>query len=419
MRSILIPPLQFLENPLLWLQAISTYRATISGGPNFAYQYCVDKIATVPRDLNLWSWEIAFNGAERIHLQTMQAFSEKFSVAGFKPQAFLPCYGLAEATLWVAGRKRGTGTRVLALDQIALQKQQVDLSVKSRVSNMVSCGAPSTSVKIVDPITFDLCSSHQVGEIWLNAPNVTAGYWQEAVKTEHSFNAKIKGDDSAYLRTGDLGFIHEGELYVTGRLKDMIIIRGVNYYPQDIEQTVCALYPELNGKVISFSVDNNISEKLIIMLCMPKVDKSTYATMMQEIADKVYQVHQIIPGKIIIVRKCDIQKTRSGKLQRLAAKQAFVGDKITVVFQQDFSDLICSSIFVDETNFNLSAKEGVALMLQTYIASTLGLPVKEISLMLPLVNYGLDSLAAVNMAAYLSKKLNRDLSALLLFEYPS
>ncbi len=419
-RTVLLSPLQFLENPLLWLQAISTFQGTISGGPNFAYRYCVEKITTIPKDLNLRSWEVAFNGAEKIHNDTLEAFSEKFASAGFNPNAFLPCYGLAEATLLVAGRRRGQGARVLAVDKLALQHQQVRCDTLLTKKNIVSCGVPITPVKIVNSITRENSLPQEVGEIWLSGDNVAAGYWQEPAKTKNSFNAAINGESpQRYLRTGDLGFIYNHELYVVGRMKEMIIIRGCNYYPEDIEQTVCDFLPELSGKVVCFGIDNVHQEQLVLIMRTPKGEVSQYKAVLQNIAAKIYQTHQIMPNTIALVRASDIQKTRSGKLKRLACRQNFMDQTLTIVLQQEFTDPCNVLQTVDFKSLNFTDEKTIAQWLQTVVAQALGRPNAEISCTQPLASYGLDSLTAVTLATHLSEQFNTDLSALLFFEYPT
>jgi acyl-CoA synthetase (AMP-forming)/AMP-acid ligase II len=262
-RCVLMPPMAFLEQPFRWLHAITQYRATTSGGPNFSYDLCVRKINEDELTrLDLSSWEVAFNGAEPVRSHTLKQFAAKFSKAGFNPRAFTPCYGLAEATLLVSGRTGDSLPLSLELDAEALTQHHVRPPADgSGVAQAMSCGQPArdTSLVIVDPESLAPSAPNRVGEIWVSGPGVARGYWNLPEETENVFQARIRGSaEGPYLRTGDLGFLRDGELFVTGRLKDLIIIRGRNHYPQDIEETLGAAHPALRpGCGAAFSVESN------------------------------------------------------------------------------------------------------------------------------------------------------------------
>ncbi|MBZ5526252.1 MAG: fatty acyl-AMP ligase [Acidobacteriia bacterium] len=220
-RCILFSPIEFIREPASWLRTISTYRATTSGGPDFAYRLCLRKIGSAARAmLDLSCWRVAFNGAEPVHHDTLVEFSESFSACGFRREAFHPCYGLAEATLLVSCNSRYSSMKALP------------------ASKSVSCGPliEQHEVRIVDPETGLECKDGTTGEILIAGPSVAQGYWGRPEETDATFRARISGKESgAFLRTGDLGFIQHDELVVAGRLKDLIIVQGQNYYPQDIE----------------------------------------------------------------------------------------------------------------------------------------------------------------------------------------
>src|SRR6266436_3572948 len=250
-RCVLMSPAAFLQSPFRWLQAISCFRATTSGGPNFAYDLCVRKVSEDQRrQLDLSSWKVAFNGAEPIQPATLERFAKAFAPCGFKPESFHPCYGLAEATLFVSGKKHPGHPGVESFDSSELVKNRaVNTAGKGAADRLlVSCGIPFGEQKlvIVNPESLTECSPDEVGEVWAAGQSVAAGYWNQPEATAHTFHAHLAGDDEqTFLRTGDLGFLHDGELYVTGRLKDLIIIRGLNHYPQDIEQTAEQSHPSL------------------------------------------------------------------------------------------------------------------------------------------------------------------------------
>ncbi len=238
---VLMSPAAFLQRPRRWLEAISRYRGTVSGGPNFAYELCARRID--PRSegrLDLGSWNVAFNGAEPVRAATLERFSATFAHSGFSPRAFLSCYGLAEATLLVAGGRRGEGVRTEEVSARALARHEVlttdDGSPRLR---LVSSGRPAgeQTVRIVDPESRAECPPSRVGEIWVSGPSVARSYWRRPEASESELRARLADGSGVFLRTGDLGVLWQGELFVTGRCKDLIILRGRNHYPQDLELT--------------------------------------------------------------------------------------------------------------------------------------------------------------------------------------
>ena len=294
--SILMPPVAFLQKPIRWLKAISQYRATTSGGPNFAYDLCVKKIQPEEiANLDLSSWDLAFNGAEPTRGETLKQFSQKFAARGFNYTAFYPCYGMAETTLFTTGGDKDKkpviqGVKARELEQNSVVESEISSAesrvfveseissaesrvfVESEISStesrvFVGCGHSyiDTKVIIVNPESLTPCSSKQIGEIWVNSGSVAAGYWNRPEATKQTFQAYLKEGEGPFLRTGDLGFVKNGELFVTGRLKDLIIIRGRNYYPQDIELTVEKSHPSLRGNcTAAFTVEIEGEERLIV-----------------------------------------------------------------------------------------------------------------------------------------------------------
>ncbi len=252
--SLLLSPIAFLQGPIRWLEAISQTRATISGGPNFGYELCARKItAEEQRRLDLSAWSVAFNGAETVRSETLDRFAEAFAPCGFRREAFLPCYGLAEATLMVSGRSEIVIPQTLKLDADALEQNRVAPAGNTgqRLRTFVGCGRVSggQEVVIVDPHTSGRCGDDGVGEIWVAGASVAHGYWNRPLETAATFAAMLPDSQSGpFLRTGDLGFLKDGELFVTGRLKDVIIIRGRNVYPQDLEATVARSHPLLRSR---------------------------------------------------------------------------------------------------------------------------------------------------------------------------
>ena len=253
--NVLMSPMTFLQKPYRWLSAISRFRGTTSGGPNFAYDLCVRKITPEQRKtLDLSCWQVAFNGAEPVRAETLARFAEVFGPCGFRREAFYPCYGLAEATLLVSGSHVARPPLVEAFAAKAIANGRV-MSVPADdpdAHRLVGCGRtlPDQKIVIADPETQTIASPGRVGEIWVQGPSVAQGYWQQPEPSEATFRAYLRDTgEGPFLRTGDVGFLQAGELYVTGRLKDLIIIRGVNYYPQDLElavqQVPCPATPRL------------------------------------------------------------------------------------------------------------------------------------------------------------------------------
>ena len=271
-ETILMSPLDFLQRPIRWLQAISRHRAEVSMGPNFAYDLCARKSTPEERAaLDLSCWQMALNGAEPIRPETLDRFAEAFAPSGFRREAFAPCYGLAEATLIVSGNEKSAPPVTASFNKKALQKQQVKAAdaADQLAHPLAGCGRvlPDMDIAIVDPETRLTCPPDQIGEIWVSGPSVAQGYWNRPQLTAETFQAfRADQDGGPYLRTGDLGFIREGELFVTARLKDLIIIRGRNHYPQDIELTVAECYPAMRpGGGAAFSVDVAGQERLVVV----------------------------------------------------------------------------------------------------------------------------------------------------------
>jgi acyl-CoA synthetase (AMP-forming)/AMP-acid ligase II len=238
---IMMPPASFLQSPYRWLKAISHYQATTSGGPNFAYELCVQKISQQQREtLDLSSWSVAFNGAEPIRCDTLEHFAAAFAPCGFRWEAFYSCYGMAEAALMISGGLHTASPIIKTVQGEALESDRVlaTSAESENVRTLIGCGQtlPGQKIAIVNPETLTRCQPDEVGEIWVSGPSVGVGYWNRTEETERTFRAYLSDTgEGPFLRTGDLGFLQDGELFITGRAKDLIIIRGRNLYPQDIE----------------------------------------------------------------------------------------------------------------------------------------------------------------------------------------
>ncbi len=344
--NVLISPMSFLQKPYRWLSAISRYRGTTSGGPNFAYDLCVRKITPEQRrTLDLSSWRVAFNGAEPVRAETLEAFAETFAPCGFKREAFYPCFGLAEATLIVSGGFVREPPKIEAFDAEALARNEaVDAEPDSPGARfLVGCGEnlPDQRIEIVDPETLRPCAPQGIGEIWVQGPSVAQGYWGQESATEQVFRARLADSgDGPFLRTGDLGFLKDGELFVTGRLKDLLIVRGVNYYPQDIERTVQQSHPRLRLDCgAAFMVEREGREQLVLTQEIERHKQSHFQEVYDAILRAVAGEHELTPAAIVLLKAGSIPKTSSGKIQRHACRNGFLAGTLNVVGQWQNADL--------------------------------------------------------------------------------
>lgn len=336
----MMPPVSFMHKPIRWLQAISTYKATHSGAPNFAYDLCVRKITPQQKTgLNLSSWRMALNGAEPVRADVIQRFAETFKPYGFDLTAFCPGYGLAEATLKVAAVRQQDMPVFLQVDADALTQNRV-LGVSSNQQNvqtLVGCGHSEidTQIVIVHPESFTQCQDLQVGEIWVSGSTVAQGYWRNPEQTQQTFQVTLKDNaDKYYLRTGDLGFIKDGELFVTGRLKDIIIIQGRNHYPQDIELTVENSHPALRSSCgAAFAIKIKGEEKLAIVQEVERIylRQLDVNEVVGSIRQAVAVEHDIRAHTVVLIKTGTIPKTSSGKIQRQICRQKFLDNTLDVL----------------------------------------------------------------------------------------
>lgn len=335
--TYLLSPMVFLQRPIRWLQAITKYKVTITGGPNFAYDLCVQKVSEDQlAGLDLSTWEVAFNGAEPIRAETLDAFAKKFGRVGFRKEAFYPCYGMAETTLIVTGHKKLAPTVLHNFNGKLLDQRIVEDGDPKDPATRELVGSGTVhaweQVKIVDADSATELPPGRVGEIWVDSPSVGLGYWKKPESTEQVFKAKLANDPTRnYLRTGDLGFLHNGQIYITGRLKDLIIVRGVNRYPQDIERTVeRASDKVVQSAVAAFAVDLQGRERLIVVAEGDRSRNIDWDEVISMIRRDVTTEHELPPDGVVIVRFGSIPKTSSGKIQRHAAKQEFMDGTLQV-----------------------------------------------------------------------------------------
>jgi acyl-CoA synthetase (AMP-forming)/AMP-acid ligase II len=336
---VLMAPNAFMQRPLNWLRAIHHYRAEVGCSPNFGFDLCVSRYrADQMEDVDLSSWKVALNGAEPVHSETIKRFNETFAHHGFNPNAAFPAYGMAEATLLIAGGRRGADHMTLAVSRSGLQAHAVRAPLdEADVQTLVGCGRAliGERIAIVDPDSCRRLPSGQVGEIWVNGPNVARFYWRNAEVSTTNLNAQIADEDDRanWLRTGDLGFLDEAsELFITGRIKDLVIIRGINHYPQDIEHTVQALHPALRqncGAVFSVPDDEG-AESLVIVQEIERTERNRIdpVEMTGLIREGVTDQHELFARHIVLIRQGMLPKTTSGKIQRSLARRLWLEGRL-------------------------------------------------------------------------------------------
>lgn len=409
-------PAAFIQRPRLWLEVITEFRATHSGGPNFAFDLCVRRIPPDQREgLELSSWQVAFNGAEPVRAETLERFAEAFEPYGFRREAFYPAYGLAEATLKVTGSLRGQGPLIVGFDGDALAQGRVRPANEqtARVRHMVGCGAPGpdTEVRIVNPETRQLCGEDELGEIWVRGPGVAYGYWQQPEATQQTFQARLADGSGPYLRTGDLGFIYQGQLFIAGRLKELIIIRGLNHYPSDLEATVRQAHPALASSLVAaFPIEDGGEERLGLVV----ETGSRAPDDPQEIVDAVRRAiaenHQIQAWMVVLARKGTIPRTSSGKIQRGLCKELLERGELETFYVSrlepgiEVGDLQSDWERIREA---LPAERIGRLVeyLRQRIAALGHVAVQELTAETSLGSVGLDSLAAVELLHRIEREL--------------
>ncbi|MEO1497318.1 MAG: aminotransferase class I/II-fold pyridoxal phosphate-dependent enzyme [Planctomycetota bacterium] len=335
--NTVMTPTHFLQKPLRWLQAISDTGALISGAPNFAYELCVERITDEEkRRLDLTQWEVAFNGAEPVRAETIDRFCEAFAECGFRREAFYPCYGLAEATLMVSGGDRSKSSTIRAFHGERLQEgeaEPIDVREPAAV-RLVSSGSSLLQQKIViaDPETLEEQPPGKIGEIWVQGPSVAQGYWRRREISDETFGAHLTDGRGPFLRTGDLGSLVDGELFINGRLKDLIILRGVNHYPQDLELTVEQAHPDLRPAAgAAFAVGDDGAEKLVVVQEVVRKRDIDYDAVIAAVRSSLGKKHEVNPQAVVLIRPHSIPKTSSGKIQRHACRDAYEANMLRVV----------------------------------------------------------------------------------------
>lgn len=422
-----LSPLTLLKRPIRWLEAMDRFGGTHTHAPNFAYELCLERITAEQREtLDLSRWRVAGNGAEPVRAETLRRFTETFGPQDFRAETFYPAYGMAEATLFVTARAHDQSPHASRLSAEALEQNRVvpaDEALPDIEARMVvSCGVPrpETDLRIVDPATGRTCPPDTVGELWISNPSVGLGYWRRPEETEATFRAHLTDSPNTgpFLRTGDLGFLKDGELHITGRLKDLIVVAGVNHYPQDIEWTVLDCCPDLRREhCAAFALEpdaekRDAEERLVILAEAGKRTKDWEPTF-RNIRQAVARSHGLATAEILILERGQIRKTSSGKVQRQACRQAYLENQLK-----------CVARWSREQASSAQAVRPTGAALRDWLSRALGkvlsLAPEAIDQQAPFAELGLDSRSAVALVAALEDHLGgATLDPTLLWQHPT
>jgi phthiocerol/phenolphthiocerol synthesis type-I polyketide synthase C len=426
---VMMPPLAFLQRPLRWLHAIHRYRGTASYAPNFAYELCASAAERpAPGALDLSSWCVAGNGAEPVKADTLARFAERFAAHGLRPEAMNPGYGLAEATLTVTRQPRLLRAPELQVDAQSLGRGLLQPARDgARATTLVSCGRTwsDTQALIVDPHTCTPCRDGAVGEVWVAGPVVTHGYWQRAEATRDSFAARLADGRGPFMRSGDLGVLSDGHLYITGRIKDVIVIRGQNHYPQDIEHTVQRAHAALEpGHGAAFSVEVDDEERLVVVQEVRRTQRHRIAgaEVVQAIRAAVAEVHGLQLHAVQLLRPASVHVTSSGKIQRQACRASFLAGDFELLHawvDQPGATPPPAAQATPAAAPLQPSRAAIADWLAERIAGLRHLPARDIGRDRPFTALGLDSLELVTLSGELSTWLRRIVEPTLLYRWPS
>lgn len=396
---IFMSPLHFVQKPIRWLRAIHKYRATLSGGPNFAYDLCVNKIADEDlRELDLSCWKTAFNGSEPVRRETVERFTQKFSACQLPADSHMAVYGLAEATLIVSGTQR---------DKPLLADAE---------TNYMPSGIPDNCdiVKVVNPETRTLVADGFEGEIWVHGPSVAKGYWNRPEATQETFQATIVNDSRHFLRTGDTGFVRNGDLHITGRIKDVIIIQGKNFHAEDIEWSTNELTAIRPGCCVAFSITTDSVEKLVVIAGALVSGEEELTKLATQIRANIYADHQLHLDRVVLIKPKDLPITTSGKVQRRLSKQMYIAGEFTPLLdhQQEQAGIRADACLNNNAKFvpaiSASERELAAMW-----GDILNMPAEEVGMNDNFFELGGSSLTMLELATRLNVSME------LLFRYPT
>ncbi|MDI5975153.1 AMP-binding protein [Amycolatopsis magusensis] len=415
-HAVLMTPRDFVTRPARWLEAISAYRGEMVAAPDFAYELCVERVTDEELSrLDLSSWRQACNGAEPVRAETIERFTEKFAPRGFRPETFRPCYGLAEVTL--AAAVPLSGSRPVVIER-TWDTDEPEAAGK----RLVGCGVPlgGHELAIVDPERLDRCPDGTLGEIWVTGPSLPAGYWNREEETERTFRATLPGSDAHYLRTGDMGLVQDGELYVAGRYKDLIIIRGRNYAPSDIEHLVGPCHPRNRASgTAAFSVPVAGVERLVVVQEVRTRRDSDFEAIVEAVRKRVLEELEITVDVVVLTKPTALPKTTSGKIQRRACRARFLAGSLEALHEWRASTGERSGGPVELEDGWSGTAEAMEILLAENVGRVLGADSAAIDRAQPFSTQGLDSVRGAEFTGNLSVLLGVPVPAAALYEYPS
>jgi acyl-CoA synthetase (AMP-forming)/AMP-acid ligase II len=417
--SILMAPTSFISAPLRWIDLISTERVTISGGPNFAYDLCVQAAASgSPAVWDLSSWRIAFNGAEPISAETIRSFHEAFMPHGLNVSAACPNYGMAEATLMLTSKDILSEATVRIIDKSAFEQGSIvyvaEDKFPGKTTQLVGCGYSDATHEliIVDAATHKQCAADTIGEIWVRGSSIAKGYWDNPELTKEVFEAYLcETHAGPYLRTGDLGFLDDrGELFITGRIKDLIIVHGRNIYPQDIELSVSLSHTGLipNG-CAAFSLTESGKEQLVIVQEVRRHAKE-HATILEAMLERLWEDHELVPFKMVLIGQASLPKTSSGKVQRSYCRTLFLNDQLVVL-----GSWAQGSTSEHDSDIPSRATTEDEIKIRSIWGAVLGIPSDQIGIQDDFFRLGGNSILATKLASKLNRELGSSVSVSAIF----
>ncbi len=408
-QNVGMPPTAFLKSPYNWLKAMEKYKGTTGGGPNFGFDYCLEKISDEQKqELDLKTVRTFYCGSEPVRKHTMIEFSKQF---GIEERQMYPVYGMAETTLIASGGYQTEDPKYLSLKSDYLSKEIIEVAenTNEKVTELVGCGHTwmETEIIIVKPETFEKLDENTIGEIWIKGPTVAKGYWNKPEETERSFNAfTTNTNEGPFLRTGDMGFLREKELYITGRLKDLIIVRGRNYYPNDLEFTIQNCHDDFrNNGVAVISVLKNGEEKLVVVQELERtaLRKDNHDELISLIRKVISEEYELDVYAVCLIRTGSIPLTSSGKIQRRQTKYDYLNNDLNIVKQWSRDEEI-SIEDNDLKDFKEPSEEAIKEWLINWIMRNHQFRRDEIDLDKSIMSYGVDSLSAVTLEQEISEK---------------
>lgn len=409
-------PALVLQQPLRWLRAINDFNGTHSAAPNFAFDMCIKRISEKDKEtLDLSRWQVCVNGAEPIRAESLEDFLDAFACCRLKPDVIKPGYGLAEATLKVTCAEVGRLPRIMELDNSAYEKGQVisfnQVIAGSKSRKVVGCGWShiDADIRIVNPHSLKECAPNEIGEIWVSSTSIALGYWNNPQTSESVMQASLSSNSKRFLRTGDLGFVNDNELFVVGRLKDLIIIRGRNLYPQDIEYVVENCHSALRaGRSCAFSIKHEGAEALVIVAEIERTERHNFnaAEIFEKLTKKILTEFEVSVFDIVFVRTGTFALTSSGKPQRRFMHDAYLAKTLDIAAQMH-------SVPKQKARENY-----VQPWLHSQVAKLLRTSVEKISVHQSFQSLGMDSIALFEMIGTLEQFSGISIPPDSIFDYP-